>query len=407
MRSGAAVWLDGGASSPAHLIEGDRFVSARHPLPEAHRLNCEGAQILPGRVNCHTHLYSALVPLGMPPPKQSPQSFLQILERVWWRLDRALDRDSLRAAARLYVAEALLSGTTTLIDHHESPSFIEGSLDVIADACEELGARALVCYGATERNAGREEARRGLLENRRFLTTNRRARVRGMVGLHASFTVSDATIREAGELGREFGAALHVHVAEDLSDVEDAFRRGYPGPFARLAQLGAIGKGSILAHAVHLDEEAVQQAEEEECWIVQNPRSNQNNGVGYPRALSHSRKVALGTDGFPSDLFAEESALSRLGAAHGEKEEQLDLRRRNGVLLASELWSLPLGDRDGGVADVAVVTPSNSAGTVVRHVIVDGRVVVEDGRLVTGDVESIREEARAQAQELWRRMERL
>src|SRR3989339_156222 len=128
-----------------------------------------------GLVNAHTHLYSGLAPLGMPveqgfspaPPVEqgfSPAPFLKILQRVWWRLDRALDDRSLRAAANLYVAEALLHGTTVVVDHHESPHFIEGSLDVLADACQSLGMRSLLCYGATERNGGREEALRGLEE---------------------------------------------------------------------------------------------------------------------------------------------------------------------------------------------------------------------------------------------------
>ena len=136
-----------------------------------------------GFVNAHTHVYSGLAPFGMPAPAERPGNFVQILERVWWRLDRALDAASLRAAARWYVAEALLRGTTMLVDHHESPNFIEGSLDVIADACASLGMRALLCYGATERNGGREEARRGLAECARFVRENQRPHIRGLIGL--------------------------------------------------------------------------------------------------------------------------------------------------------------------------------------------------------------------------------
>ena len=127
-----------------------------------------------GNVNAHTHIYSGLAPLGIPQPEPEPESFVQILERLWWLLDRALDEESLRASARLYVADALLAGTTVLIDHHESPDFIEGSLDVLADACDELGIRALLCYGATERNGGVDEAMRGLGECRRFIESNDR-----------------------------------------------------------------------------------------------------------------------------------------------------------------------------------------------------------------------------------------
>ena len=290
-----------------------------------------------GFVNAHTHVYSGLAPLGMPPPRQEPSNFLEMLERVWWRLDRAIDKRSLRAAARLYVAEALRHGTTVLVDHHESPSFIEGSLDVIADACEALGIRAVLCYGATERNAGREEATRGLAECRRFIRSNRRPLVRGVVGLHASFTVSDDTIREAGDMCRELDTVVHVHVAEDGADIDDAIRRGYRGPVERLHALGALPAGSILAHGVHLDAAQVRKADTLGCWIVQNPRSNRHNEVGYPRALAESARVALGTDGFVSDMREEMSVLSEEALAHGEDAGVVGRRAAGGQALVAEL----------------------------------------------------------------------
>jgi len=276
-------------------------------------------------VNAHTHLYSALVPLFLPSEEQGGErrEFLAILESLWWRLDRALDERSLRAAARLYVAEARLAGTDVLIDHHESPNFIEGSLDVIAGACQELGVSALVCYGATERNGGVSEARRGLEECRRFLMNNRRPFVRGAVGLHAAFTVSDETMRAAGRLCRELGAPLHVHVAADAVDA-----RG----FARLVANDALVPGSILAHGVHLTEDEVRHADRLGCWLVQNPRSNEANGVGYPSALRASARVALGTDGFPSAMNDEIEAI-----LHRESVEVIARRAAAGEELAREL----------------------------------------------------------------------
>jgi cytosine/adenosine deaminase-related metal-dependent hydrolase len=250
-------------------------------------------------VNAHTHLYSGLAPF-MPRFEATQRSFLEILQTFWWRLDRALDETSLRAAARFYVAEARRLGTTVLIDHHESPNMIEGSLDILADVCEELGMRALLCYGATERNGGRDEARRGLAECRRFIETNRRPLIRGAVGLHAAFTVSDETMEEAGQLCRELDVPLHVHVAEDPIDSDG---------FARLVANQAIVPGSILAHAVHLRHDEVQLANQLGCWFVHNPRSNRANGVGYAYTLRAASRVALGTDGFPSDIAAEAAAL--------------------------------------------------------------------------------------------------
>ncbi len=347
-----------------------------------------------GAVNAHTHLYSGLAPLGMPAPARAPQSFLDILTLVWWRLDRALDEASLRAAARLYVAEALLAGTTTLVDHHESPCFIEGSLDVIAEEASRLGARLLVTYGATERNGGREEARRGLAECARFVREARFPRVKGLVGLHASFTVSDATVREAGELARERGVPIHVHVAEDRADVEDARRRGYAGPVERLVALEALPARSILAHGVWLEEGSVRRAAEAGAWLVQNPRSNANNKVGYPRALGASARVALGTDGFPADMGTEERALSEEAARNGEGADAAVLAARcaGGRQLCEDFFGEEAGD---------VVL---AEGDRPREVLVGGQPVVREGRLIHGDIEVIRAHAREEAARLWSRM---
>jgi len=281
-------------------------------------------------VNAHTHLYSGLARFGMPAPQPPPRTFPEILERVWWRLDRALDESSLRAAARVYVAEARIAGTTVLIDHHESPNLIEGSLDILADACQELGMRALLCYGATERNGGPDEARRGLAECRRFILSNRRPLVRGAVGLHAAFTVSNETIRAAGKLCRELDVPLHVHVAEDAID-----RDG----FARLVANDGIVPRSILAHGVHLKRDEVQRAERLGLWLVQNPRSNRANGVGYASVLRASSRVALGTDGFPSDMNAEAAAVE-------ESSEIREQRLAAGEALAQTIFGdLAIADR--------------------------------------------------------------
>jgi cytosine/adenosine deaminase-related metal-dependent hydrolase len=361
-------------------------------------LPCPDGEIVPGAVCAHTHLYSGLARFGMPPPSTPPESFLQILERVWWRLDRALDAASLRAAARDHVARALLAGTTALVDHHESPAFLEGSLAVLAEACEALGVRAVLCYGATERNGGRAEARRGLEENRRLPVS---ATVRGAVGLHASFTVSDETIREAGALARALGTVLHVHVAEDRADVDDAVRRGYPGPLQRLSRLGALLPGTILAHGVWLTSDEIALADQHGCWLVQNPRSNEGNRVGYPAGLRHAARVALGTDGWDADMAVEEAALLRLAAAHGDPNPAGRLAAGRGLVAerfgAEHSAAAPLAP--GSLGDLVV-----REGGQVRHVVVGGRVVVRAGRLVSADAAAVEAEARREAKRLFERM---
>jgi cytosine/adenosine deaminase-related metal-dependent hydrolase len=361
-------------------------------------------QFEPGRVNAHTHIYSGLAPFGMPEPAEAPENFVQILERIWWRLDRALDEDSLRASARYYAAESVLAGTTTLIDHHESPNLIDGSLDILADACQEIGIRAVLCYGATERNGGRQEARRGLAECRRFIRTNQRPLITGVVALHASFTVSDETLAEAAELCRDCDTVMHVHVSEDLADVADANERGYDGPLERLLDFEALPPGSILAHCVHCGAAQVRTADQHRFWIVQNPRSNKGNRVGYPGALGASSRVALGTDGYPADMDAEARALEEEATVHGEDLEVARRRLAGGHILAGERLGVNLVPVDpgpiGNTPDRVAVQDGRA-----REVIVDGKTIVENGRLLTADLEEIHAYAKEQAPQLWARME--
>jgi len=237
-----------------------------------------------GLVCGHHHLYSALA-RGMPAPPRTPKGFVDILELVWWRLDRALDLELVAASARLGALEALECGTTAIIDHHSSPSLIEGSLDVIAEACAEVGVRVVCCYEVTDRN-GPEGAVAGLAENERFL----RAGGRGMVGAHACFTLSDETLDAVVGLAEDLGVGVHIHVAEDEVDLAAGRRlRDRAAPTW------------LLAHAVHLDRPLA-------GTIAHNPRSNLNNAVGYGRPARWAdagQRVVLGTDGIGADMLDE------------------------------------------------------------------------------------------------------
>jgi cytosine/adenosine deaminase-related metal-dependent hydrolase len=237
-----------------------------------------------GLVNAHHHLYSALA-RGMPMAAAAPTSFPQILESIWWRVDRALDLEAVHWSALLGAVEALEAGTTAIVDHHSSPSAVEGSLDVIADACAEVGVRAVCCYEVTDRN-GPGGAKAGLAENERFL----RDGGRGLVGAHACSTLSEDTLAAVAGLATDLGVGVHIHVAEAPMDRD--------GP----ARLEPVARDDwLLAHCVHADRPLP-------GTVVHNPRSNLNNGVGYARPTRFPR-VALGTDGIGSDLL-EELALA-------------------------------------------------------------------------------------------------
>ena len=235
----------------------------------------------PGLVCAHTHLYSALA-RGMPAPPEVATTFQGVLEQVWWRLDVALDLEMIRWSAMLGALEALESGTTGIVDHHESPSTIEGSLSVIAEACEEVGVRVLTGYGITDRH-GADSAKRGLDENRRYLTEGGA----GFVAVHAAFTCTDASLRAAANLADELGVGLHIHVCEGPEDI---------GADERLA--GLTNERWLLAHCVHLPTDHQLQG-----TILHNPRSNLNNSVGYGQPSRFANPVALGTDGIGANVI--------------------------------------------------------------------------------------------------------
>jgi cytosine/adenosine deaminase-related metal-dependent hydrolase len=224
--------------------------------------------------------------------------------------------------------------------------------------------------------------------------------VRGVIGLHASFTVSDETLSETGALCRELGTVLHVHLAEDTADLQDSYKRGYLGPLDRLARLDALPPGSILAHGVHLTPDEVRSAEKQGLWLVQNPRSNEANGVGYGGSLWASNKVALGTDGFPADMTTEYEALERLAREHDPEHSSkiiLGDRLTSGTRLVAGFFP----EEDLALDEILYLNGTSA----IQNVSVGGRPVVESGRLVAADIEEIRAHAREQAALLFTRME--
>ena len=235
----------------------------------------------PGLVCAHHHLYSTLA-RGMPPPPKIPTSFHEVLQQIWWRLDAALDLEMIRWSAMLGALEALESGTTAIVDHHESPNAIEGSLDVIAEACAEVGVRVLTAYGITDRH-GFEGAERGLAENDRFIKEGGP----GLVGIHASFTCTSRSLEAAAGLAEDLGVGVHIHVAEGVGDVD-----------APKMLEGLTRDSWLLAHCVHLPTDHSLKG-----TILHNPRSNLNNAVGYADPARFSNPVALGTDGIGANMI--------------------------------------------------------------------------------------------------------
>ncbi|MFN8378568.1 MAG: putative aminohydrolase SsnA [Anaerolineae bacterium] len=394
-------------------------------FPDEERLDARGQLVMPGAICAHTHFYGAYA-RGMAIPGPAPKDFPEILARLWWPLDKALDQDAVRLSALVCLVDAVKHGTTALIDHHASPNAIEGSLDWIADAVDQAGLRAVLCYEVTDRD-GQAKAEAGIAENVRFLAAQR-PRVRGTFGLHASLTLSDVTLRACADA--HSGGGFHIHVAEHEADEEDSLVRSGKHVVPRLREHGILGPKTITAHCVHVTPEETDLLQQTGTWITHQPRSNMNNAVGamaFDSMMARGMKVAIGNDGFSNAMWQEWKAAYFL-----HKVVSRDPRRANGADVfraatannAALLSTFFPGDQfgvltEGARADLIFVdyqpyTPLTGGNlpwhvlfgfepSMVTTTIVDGRVLMRDRQLLTLDESAIMAEALAHAPAVWER----
>ncbi len=407
--------------------------------PGADILDAKGQYVMPGNICAHTHFYGAFA-RGMGIPGPAPKDFPEILSKLWWPLDLALDESAVRLSALVMLVDAIKHGTTTLIDHHASPNFIDGSLDVIAEAVIEAGVRASLCYEVTDRN-GNKGAKAGIEENVRFLKdwvgsqengeSRKHPLLSGSFGLHASLTVSEETL-DACANALPVGSGIHIHVAEHNVDEYDSLGKSGLRVVDRLARHGLLGPRSIAVHAVHVDAKEMTILAETGTWVTHQPRSNMNNAVGVPKVEDMLRlgiPVCIGTDGFPSTMW-EEWKISYL--VH--KLWNSDPRRMNGMdviqmgiynnaALAGMFFpEARIGlIEPGAYADLVFVdyhpfTPINEGNlpwhilygfneSMITTTIVGGEVLMMDREILTLDEKRIAAEARSLVPAIWERYE--
>jgi putative selenium metabolism protein SsnA len=397
--------------------------------PHDEVLDANGGVIMPGNVCAHTHFYGAYA-RGMSIPGPAPKDFPEILARLWWCLDKALDEESVRMSALVMLVDAIKHGTTTLIDHHASPNFIAGSLDVIADAVEQAGVRAVLCYEVTDRD-GLQKAQAGIYENVRFIEAAKdRPRLAGTFGLHASLTVSEETLYKCVEAGLSVGSGFHIHVAEHEADEYDSLNQYGKRVVQRLHQAGVLGEKTIIGHAVHCDAWELELLRDTGTWVSHQPRSNMNNAVGaapIDMMLAGGLRVCLGTDGFSHAMWEEWKAAyllqkiasrdPRRGAGDGIARMAMD----NNARLAEVFFpNQTLGKLiPGAAADIILVdyyphTPLTAGNlpwhiifgfetSMVRTTIASGRVLMKDRQLLILDEAAIAAQARRLAPAVWER----
>ncbi len=420
--SGAVAW------SGERILAVGEETELRCAYPKANFLDAQGGWILPGLINLHHHFYSSLA-CGFDPGMPA-RDFAEVLDRLWWRLDRALDAETILLSAELSVAECIRWGCTTVFDHHASPAHIAGSLDLVAQAVERGGISGVLCYEVSDRN-GHRAALAGIEENLRFLRKQSgHARIRGAVGLHASFTLRDETLEEAAR--RPAGAGCHVHAGEDKLDGEATRQAFGLGPVERLERAGLLDERCLLAHGIHLDAEDYSRIARHGAAIVHNPESNANNGVGWldvAKVAAQGCRVGLGTDGMSSAVLralraaflAQRAGRKDPSAGFGALAELLG----NNVAVARRFFDEPLlGElAPGAPADIVTLdarcpTPVE-AGNVfshlvydaseapVRHALARGRLLLRDFVHETLDPAALAVRARELTPALWQRIRAL
>ena len=433
------------------------------------RIDASHKVVMPGLINAHTHFYSTFA-RGLT-KAQPARDFVGVLKNLWWRLDSALTTEDCYYSALIALLDAIRHGTTTLIDHHASPNAVPGSLAAIAKAVRETGLRACLCYEVSDRDGARI-SREGLEENVSFIRHCQRSEVRGarcevqssrsvghfrssplvprpsplaprpsplaprpshisaLFGLHAAFTLKDATLEKASKLGHELGTGFHIHVAEAQSDQDFSQRHYRKRVVERLNRFGILGPQSIAAHCVHVSPREIDLLSETGTAVVHNPQSNLNNAVGIADVVALSRQgvlVGLGTDAMTTNMLEELRVA--LWAQHLRARnpsvgfcEVVAALFFNNPTIAGRLFHLPLGElREGCVGDVAIVdydspTPLN-AGNAFGHLvfgisqaavdatIVGGKVLMENKRLALNlDEQRITARARERAKNLWKRL---
>ncbi|MCO6475115.1 MAG: amidohydrolase family protein [Phaeodactylibacter sp.] len=377
-------------------------------------LDCTGLLVTKSFACGHHHIYSALA-RGMGPPRKAPRNFHEVLKYIWWALDKCLDHEMIRASARYTALACAKNGVTFVVDHHASPHAVEGSLEIIAEAFDEVGIGHLLCYEISDRD-GEDIAQKGLEETERYLSAGHQ----GLVGLHASFTVGDDTMAKAVALARKYDSGIHIHVAEDPVDQERCLREHGKRVVERLRDCGVTDMPkSILAHCLHLNEKEKAILANAPSYIVYNTESNLNNNVGYFDSRGLGDNIMLGADGMHSDMLRSARAAFLVGQGFDEIDYQEAYVRFRKVhhYLEENGFS---GDDDNNLVVLDYDSPTavnrgNFPGHFifglesrhVRHLIASGRLILKDREVQTVEEQEVLRLCRGLSEQLWERMAEL
>jgi len=408
------------------ILEIGQINKLKKANPEAMAIDLGDGLLTPGLVNIHHHLYSSLA-RGWNPGGASPENFPQVLDRIWWKLDKALRIEDIYYSAIVGLAESVLSGVTAVIDHHASYGAITGSLDTVAEAFGLIGIKGSLCFELSDR-AGKEAFKAGIKETvtalKKWSAISKESHLQAMTGLHASMTLSDASLKRIREATGDFEAGYHFHLAEDKSDQDDCQTKHKMRIVERLAKLELLGNKSLAIHGVHLSEDEIKILHQTDTNLALCPRSNQNNAVGFPKWWNYEGiNIGIGTDGIGSDIIGEaKSALYISRHTSGQPDFGFgllsDLLLDNNPKIFHRLTGHQVGKIAVGYpADMVLwrynpPTPLNKDniwghylyGLYNQHadsVWIDGKRILRNGEFIHFDYDELLTKARLSAQSLW------
>lgn len=408
------------------ILEVGETAKLKQKYPQAEWIDADGGVIMPGLVNTHNHIYSAFA-RGLSIKGYNPHDFNDILEGMWWKIDRLLTKENDSLSAQAVYIDCIKNGVTTVFDHHASYLDIPGSLDTIADAAKALGVRTSLCYEVSDRD-GKAKMTEAVLENERIIlraNADESDMLKGMMGLHAAFTLSDETLAICNKHTPAYTGA-HIHVAEGPGDQVDSLHKYGKRIVERLYENGILGEKTLAIHCVHVSTAEMAILKQTNTMVVHNPESNMGNAVGCGpviRLFQEGIMLGLGTDGYTNDMLESYKVgniihkhnLCDPTVAWGEIPTMLF---ENNPRIAGRFFKKPLGVlKAGAYADVIVtdydpLTPMDGGnanghilfgmnGRSVVTTVCNGKVLMKDRKVLVADEKLVMKECRKSATKLW------
>lgn len=423
------TWIENGGvvCEGGRILEAGEYTALRAKFPQAEYLDAQGGLIMPGLINAHSHIYSALA-RGLSIKGHNPTNFYQVLDGMWWNIDRKLTIEGTRYSAYQTYMESIKNGVTTLYDHHASYAQIEGSLFAIADVAGELGFRTCLCYEVSDRD-GEEKCAAAIKENHAFAQYAKKQNndmIKAMFGLHAAFTLSDKTL-EACVASKPDDIGFHIHIAEGMNDVYDSLQHYGKRTVNRLHDMGILGQKTIAGHCIHISPAEMDLLKATDTVVVNNPESNMGNAVGCSPVLQMFEKgilLGLGTDAYTHDMLESLKVALIIQRHHACLPnvgwvEVLHMLFDGNRRIGARAFDVPLGVlKKGAAADIAVFdykayTPLNAdnadghilfglSGRQCIHNVINGKVMMKNRTLLCCDEDEIHAKTLEISKKLWK-----